>query len=51
MPEAEADYVIVGAGVLGAVITYGALLLPGMRELERRPGPAPGAGLEAGVRA
>jgi len=46
-----AQTTLIGAGVLGAVITYGALLLPGMRELERRPGPAPGAGLEAGVRA
>ena len=46
-----AQTTLIGAGVLGAVITCGALLLPGMRELERRPGPAAGAGLEAGVRA
>ena len=36
---------LVGAGLLGGVITFGALLLPGMRDLEGRsraePVPAP----------
>jgi MFS family permease len=28
---------LVGAGVVGAALTFGALLLPGMRDIERRP--------------
>jgi hypothetical protein len=29
---------LVGAGVLGGIVTFGALLLPGMRALEDRAG-------------
>jgi MFS family permease len=36
-----AQATLIGAGVLGGVITFGALLLPGMRDLEGRADPAP----------
>jgi DHA3 family tetracycline resistance protein-like MFS transporter len=48
-----AQATLIGAGLLGGVITFGALLLPGMRDIEGRadpaPRPAPGALGEASV--
>jgi hypothetical protein len=47
-PVAEAlgaRQTLVGVGVLGAVVTAGFLLLPGMRSGERRPSPGLGASL------
>jgi hypothetical protein len=39
-----AQSTLIAAGVLGAVVTFAALLLPGMREFEGREGPAAGIG-------
>lgn len=39
---------LIGAGVIGAIITFGGLLLPGMRDLERDP-PAPEPDTDADV--
>jgi DHA3 family tetracycline resistance protein-like MFS transporter len=36
-----AQATLIGAGLLGGVITFGALLLPGMRDIEGRADPAP----------
>jgi DHA3 family tetracycline resistance protein-like MFS transporter len=36
-----AQATLVGAGLIGGVVTFGALLLPGMREVEGREAPAP----------
>jgi DHA3 family tetracycline resistance protein-like MFS transporter len=43
-----AQSTLIAAGVLGAVVTFAALLLPGMRELEGRAGPAAGIEPAAG---
>jgi MFS family permease len=37
---------LVGAAVIGAAVTFGAFLLPGMRDIERPGEPKPGAGAE-----
>ena len=38
-----AQATLVGAGVLGGVVTFGALFLPGMRAVEGLAAPAPRA--------
>jgi DHA3 family tetracycline resistance protein-like MFS transporter len=43
-----AQSTLIAAGILGAVVTFAALLLPGMRELEGRAGPAAGIEPAAG---
>jgi MFS family permease len=43
-----AQTTLVAAGVLGAVVTFAALLLPGMREVEGLEGPAPSEDRAAG---
>ena len=41
---------LIGAGVIGAVVTFATLFVPGMRDVEGRPGPAAERGVPGTVR-